>query len=93
MSTLGERQHQQIRDYELRHGAAIGVPNRNLIMPRPKEGKHALLSMRVRAAGDQWVLMIKDQTGQGRHQPCAVCDWAVQASHPGHDPVPGSRYR
>uniref|UniRef100_A0AB39AKU0 HNH endonuclease n=1 Tax=Mycolicibacterium phage phi1_186018 TaxID=3236641 RepID=A0AB39AKU0_9CAUD len=22
MSTLGERQHQQIRDYELRHGAA-----------------------------------------------------------------------
>ncbi|QNJ56142.1 HNH endonuclease [Mycobacterium phage Heath] len=39
------------------------------------------------------MLMIKDQTGQGRHQPCAVCDWAVQASHPGHDPVPGSRYR
>lgn len=68
MSTLGERQHQQIRDYELRHGAAIGVPNRNLIMPRPKEGKHARLSMRVRAAGDQWVLMIKDQTGPGRHR-------------------------
>ncbi|AKY02791.1 hypothetical protein SEA_WALELIANO_76 [Mycobacterium phage Waleliano] len=89
MSTLGERQHQQIRDYELRHGAAIGVPNRNLIMPRPKEGKHARLSMRVRAAGDQWVLMIKDQTGPGRHRVGLSVEGItalVNGTHPRVDP-------
>lgn len=68
MTTLGERQYQQIKDHELRHGAAIGMPTRAEVMPRPKEGKHARLSMRVRPEGDQWVLMIKDQTGPGRHR-------------------------
>ncbi|QJD51380.1 hypothetical protein SEA_RAWRGERTHAT_77 [Mycobacterium phage RawrgerThat] len=92
MSALDGLTHSQ--QMEVRWGIPVGVPTREEVMPRPSsEGRHVRWSMRVRAAGDQWVLMIKDQTGAGRHQPCAVCDWAVQASHPGHDPVPGSRYR
>lgn len=68
MTNLGERQYAAIRGNELRHGAAIGLPTRAEVMPRPKEGKHARLSMRVRSTGDQWVLMIKDQTGPGKHR-------------------------
>lgn len=55
-------------DMELRWGVAVGAPTRAEIVPRPKEGKHAQLSMRCRQRGDQWVLMIKDQTGPGRHR-------------------------
>ncbi|AGU91990.1 HNH endonuclease [Mycobacterium phage Adawi] len=69
MPSLGERQYAAIRTLELRHGVAIGLPTRAEVMPRPQEGRHARLSMRVRSTGDQWVLMIKDQTGPGKHRP------------------------
>lgn len=74
---------------ELRHGVALGLPTRAEIMPRPKEGRHARLSMRVRAAGDQWVLMIKDQTGPGRHRVGLSVEGItalVDGTHPRVDP-------
>lgn len=72
----------------------LGVPTHDIV-PAPAArdvGKHAVVGMRTYPdRSTQWVLMIRDQTGQGRHRPCAVCDWAVQASHPGHAPTPRSR--
>lgn len=60
--------HQQ--KMELRYGVRIGEPsNMTQIVGWPRnEGQHVRLSSRTTPTADWWVLMIRDQTGPGRHR-------------------------
>lgn len=56
-------------DHELRQGVPVGPRSNAAIVPRPAEGRHVRWSMRTYPGGaGQWLLMIKDQTGPGRHR-------------------------
>ncbi|ABD58195.1 hypothetical protein PBI_COOPER_78 [Mycobacterium phage Cooper] len=60
--------HQQAM--ECRVGVRVGEPSTlSQIVPPPREeGRHVRWSSRSTPTADWWVLMIKDQTGPGRHR-------------------------